>query len=346
MKKNYFIILIVFGFFSCQKEISNTTATTTGVEVYVAGYETNNAGVSVAKYWKNGQAKSLTDGTREAFSFPSITVVGSDVYMAGGEIESFNGPLGRIDNYVAKYWKNGQAVSLTDVTTGTALAQSIAVVGSDVYVLGDGKYWKNGQAIILSNNHWCVGRGIAVVGSGVYVAGAEVWGSSGNYGAIYWKNGQAIALTDGTKYSWTTSIAVAGNDVYVAGVELNGSHDEAKYWKNRQAITLTDGTKESYANSIVVVGTDVYVAGFENNGAVDVAKYWKNGIPVILSDGTKNENATSIAVSGTDVYVAGNEEKTAGSFEYVAKYWKNGIPIILGDVSKYSGASSIFLVKK
>lgn len=171
MKKHYFLILIVLGFYSCQKEISDTAARTTEVDVYVAGYESNDAGISVAKYWKNGHAISLTDGTREAFSYPSITVAGSDVYVAGGEVESFNGGL---TNYVAKYWKNGQAVSLTDVTTGTAFAQSIAVVGSDVYVAGDGdvaKYWKNGQPITLSNTHWSVTRGITIVGSDVYTAG-------------------------------------------------------------------------------------------------------------------------------------------------------------------------------
>jgi hypothetical protein len=48
----------VLGFCSCQKEISHEIASTE-VDVYVAGFEESGLGY-VAKYWKNGQAVSLT----------------------------------------------------------------------------------------------------------------------------------------------------------------------------------------------------------------------------------------------------------------------------------------------
>ena len=71
---------------------------------------------AVAKYWKNGQAVSLTNGVTYAYA-TSITTFGSDVYVAGYEIVG--------GQYQPKYWKNGQAISLP--STG-GWAMSIVVV--------------------------------------------------------------------------------------------------------------------------------------------------------------------------------------------------------------------------
>ena len=92
-----------------------------------------------------------------------------DVYVAGSV---FNGYA-----YIAKYWKNGQAIALTD-STKDAWGSSVAVVGNDVYLAGSeegiAKYWKNGQATPLTDGTNDAGvTSIAVVGSDVYVAGHE-----------------------------------------------------------------------------------------------------------------------------------------------------------------------------
>ncbi len=65
-----------------------------GTDVYVAGYEGE-----VAKYWKNGVAVSLTDGTNKA-QVDDITVYNGDVYIVGFEDNSSGIRVG-------KYWKNG-----------------------------------------------------------------------------------------------------------------------------------------------------------------------------------------------------------------------------------------------
>ena len=57
----------------------------------------------------------------------SIVVSGEDVYVAG---YVYNGSY-----YVAKYWKNGKAVPLSD-GMGPSIAYAITLSGNDVYVAG------------------------------------------------------------------------------------------------------------------------------------------------------------------------------------------------------------------
>ncbi len=117
-----------------------------GNDVYLAGGAGDflTAGSNRAKYWKNGQ-EVLLNMMGDAFS-SSIAVDGGDVYVAGWEYSG--------TRMVAKYWKNRQAVSLTNGLTD-AEATCIIVVGGNVYVSGHengvAKYWKNGQPVSLTN---------------------------------------------------------------------------------------------------------------------------------------------------------------------------------------------------
>ena len=377
MKKNYFLIMIVLGFFSCQKEISREGSNTNNnassqVDVYVAGADSSfSVDYGIPAYWKNDKPVYYTDGTigysGTAAKATSIVVIGNDVYMTG--YAQFCGPFSCSDR--GMFWKNGISANLDLPDYPSCLTISnndIYIAGSSLYLTGTGgnaAYLKNQTKIELpSGSAGSISTAITVSGTNVYVAGIGITGNifngPQNYIAKYWKNDNAINLTDGTTGAQAWSIAVSANDAYVAGREWNGKSYQdasgktykksvAKYWKNGLPVILTDGTEDAFTTSIVVSGTDVYVAGTEWNGKSyqiqgstyiyrkSIAKYWKNGKAVNLTDGTEDAEAKCIAISGNDVYVA-------GIVNGYATYWKNGIAIKLSNVE--SDATSIFLVKR
>lgn len=267
-----------------------------GSDIYAAGFEMMPAtGWLVAKYWKNGIGKNLTDGSHYAAAF-SITVSGEDVYVCGQEVNSSS-------ISVAKYWKNGVGVSLTD-GTNDAIANTIIVSGSDIYISGqDGNkavYWKNGIAINLPADNQLAGTSSMVIqGADIYISGFQWKGY--NTLAVFWKNGQLTALTDGTKSAGTSSIFVSGTGVYVAGYEVTtplggGGHSRATYWKNGEAVRLAENSTETNARSIVVDGPDIYVSGTERNKQFLNAKYWKNGTGIQLADPSKYTSANHLLI--------------------------------------------------
>lgn len=299
--------------------------------VYAAGSERVAANKYLAKYWNNGVATDLTDGTFDAQA-ASIFVSGNDIYVAGYERNASN-------FLVAKYWKNGVATSLTGGTSN-ARAFAIFVSGSDVYVAGADnvvpggvpRYWKNGVAFTLgSSTGYCTG--IYASGSNVYVSGVEINGS-GKFVAKLWTNGTATDLSDGTTNASAWGLFVSGTDVYVAGEISDGSNVSfAKYWKNAVRTDLVSGTN-CIGRSVAIAGTDVYVAGFQ---VIDQAKLWKNNVLTNLTGVVANSYANAVYTSSSDVYVAGAEND-------FPKLWKNGTGTLLPTNSgRTGGAVAVFV---
>jgi hypothetical protein len=227
-------------------------------DVYVAGYEYRGYR-TVAMIWKNGQPLALTDGTNQA-NAKAVAVYAGDFYAAGYEVETkLVAPGATFTTNVAKVWKNGVALSLTD---GTRLA---------------------------------IARGIAVVGADVYVAGYES-ADTANFLPTVWKNGVPQRLGDGVYGAIATDVALSGADVLVSGGAHDGFVDQARMWRNGVPTDLTYATRDgwvqqAFAEAIAVEGPDVYAAGYSGGRAM----LWTNGAPTFLTDGRNEADALGIA---------------------------------------------------
>jgi hypothetical protein len=155
---------------------------------------------------KNGPeiGGAYTTKTAEA---NAIFISGNDVYVAGYEAVPNS-------NSVAKYWKNGVPVTLSDGSTGTSLT------------------------------------GICVSGTDVYSCGAVYTPGSASSSAIYWKNGNMVNLKGpNTTFSRASGITVFENDAYVSGNE----DSYPKYWKNGTVVNITPSKQGDQTMGIFVV---------------------------------------------------------------------------------------------
>jgi len=118
-----------------------------GTDVYVSGYQQINfsgTGRYVATVWKNGGITLLGNTANNSYA-TGVVVKDNDVYVSGYENENTIN--------VAKYWKNGTAVPLSDGTVDEHGSSVFVSNEGDVYVSGysgnvntglQAKYWKNG----------------------------------------------------------------------------------------------------------------------------------------------------------------------------------------------------------
>ncbi len=284
----------------------------------------------IPKYSVGGVEVVLSDGKRDAH-ITSIVVSDNDVYASGHALNSQN-------QLYALYWKNGNAVLLTDSTTNQyALAEDIVVVDGDVYVAGYksnghtnvAMYWKNGIGVELGDGKMpSYARSIFVVDNDVYVAGNEMnklWG--GTSGARYWKNGVEVNL-QGT---YASSIFVLGNTVYVAG----SFGTTPSYLKNGVVVPLNE-TRDMGTSDIFADAENVYVAS--------PGIYWNNDTKKSIRDDNGVEmNVHTLFVLDDQTYVGGSSQKNG---IYVARYWKNDEIINLTDGKHHAHVSSIFAVAK
>ena len=270
-----------------------------GSDVFVAGSEeTSQEGKHIAKLWKNGTARNLTNYGMAH----SVFVSGSDVYVAGVSNLS--------DDYLswsATVWKNSEEPYHLG---GTSWANSVYVSDNIVYASGNAaaKFGGQGHALLLQDgvpqfladvnaNDICLSDAASVFVSGgnVYVAGFEERQSEGNW--IYnrvpmlWINGEPHKLSAGdvssSPFSEARSVFVSGSDVYVCGTDKGAQGKRmATLWKNGVAQNLIDDNSvESHAHCVFVSGNDVYVLLFvqKEMHSDKWSVLWKNGVAKTIS---------------------------------------------------------------
>jgi hypothetical protein len=190
--------------------------------------------------WKNGVRTDflLENGTRAH----SIFVSNNDVYVAGEttyDLKQINETTYR-DCTIAKYWKNGQEICLTD-SNSVAGAWDIAVKGQDVYVVGwkleneirTAKYWKSGEEFNLNEiAEWSDAHSIAINDDNVYILGIQK--GVEHYVPVLWKNGIKTTIDDEGFYYQPNKISVCENgDVYIA---TKNNNDFGNYFKNGKRV--------------------------------------------------------------------------------------------------------------
>ncbi len=205
--------------------------------------------------------------------------------------------------------------------------------------------------ILSGENQQAIATGIALIGNDVYVIGERRNLDWATFITSYWKNGQLFDLTDRSVGATYQAITVSGSDLYLLWSETynNSGQSQTRYSKNLGAPTLiNDGTPDVTGNSITVNGNDVYVAGYGTGNGSNVirAKYWKNGLPVVLSNEPESTFGFSIAVSGSDVYVGGSRDGGANGGSGTAQYWKNGNVVSLSNGSQAADIRKIVVVRK
>jgi hypothetical protein len=194
-----------------------TSFVMSGDDVFISGYEFDGQTTTTPAYWKNTQVHSLSTASGVA---TDISVDANDTYVSGIE---YNGT-----NWIARYWKNGADVKLTEEIQASD-ASSIDVVDGNVFV------------------------------------GGSVLTSSTTSMATFWKNGAKEPMEEPLESSGIIDFEVAGQDVHLVGTRIQDSKAYITYWKNGVAKDITNGVFAAAPTSISVIEGDVYITGYEND---------------------------------------------------------------------------------
>ena len=321
------------------------------VDIYVAGYQADQAHINRAMYWQNNQAIPLT-GYNILTETNDIVVDNGNSYVVG-YLNADNSAGVKPDKAII--WKNGVPNELLSPLGSATFANKVFVSNGNVYVAGHtlnrptlyATLWINGNAThITDGTNNALLNSVYVSGNDVYVAGqeSEIIEGTIDKRAKYWKNGNVVALNSGTKESAAEDIFVNGSDVYVVGTEDNDG-TKAMLWKNGVSVNLAKTGERSYAKAVTVSNEDVYVVGHDYLDGKYTARLWKNGVlqSLELNDFSRSL-ARDVQVIDGNVFVCGYIIDPKHQ-RYQATVWKNGKSTVLttGEYSSVARGISVVL---
>jgi hypothetical protein len=329
------VLLLITIFTSCSKDdANNNTQSKPAENVYVAGTEYNiPTGKYIAKYWKNGKAVNLTDGTKESFPV-DIKVVNNDVYVLGYEAP---------DNV---YWKNGVKTILTPISNPeNELLEKMFIDNNNIYFFGRLKnkyvYLKNNDPAVELFTEQLPSQVIYFVENGnVYVV---VTGKINNIvGTRLYKNNSLVR--DYVEPNRINSIYVKNDIVYACGyTSLPNNVYKSTYWKDGVATALPAENRNSIAAKIFVSdANDVYVSGevMQSGNNLPYRCYWKNSDIFIKSELYIKEMFSY----NNNFYGASNKSDELKGID-IAQYQKNNEFITLGEGKSQSRVEAIYVTK-
>lgn len=216
-------------------------------DVYVSG-SVKIDGVWRARYWKNGVAHDLTDGTNTSLSTYLALDKNGEIYFGYNEKKD--------GKYVVKIW-NGKEEDepIVYVREGENLTlTNFFFDGDDLYVgtnhvspANAVSYWKNDEFNeVTDGSSYVYNTRIGMLKNGleknIYIAATE---AKNGQRAKYWKNATPTNITDGSYNSSAIDLFIKDKDVYIAFTEQNGKKTEddiainlPKYLKNSEIISL------------------------------------------------------------------------------------------------------------
>ena len=291
-----------------------TSITTSGNDIYISYYNSDNGDVKFAKSEDEGKTWP-TDNIAVVDSVGSLREVNTSIAVSESNVYISYYDPDNGDLKIAKSIDGGETWSTEDIKTVQAEGDvgrynSVAVSGNDVYIsfydetnrdlkfaksIDSGTTWPTDNIKTVQSAGWVGAQNsIAVSGSDIYISYQD---ATSNYklkfakstdGGVTWPTSN-IKTVDSSSDGYT-SLAVSGNDVYISysyydvdvmgsGLKCTKSTDGGATWPIDNIRIVDSNGNVGWSNSIATTGSDVYISYYDmTNNSLKFARSTDGGI--------------------------------------------------------------------